>query len=378
MKMNIPQEICVYFFSLSALGVLYTMNNVPAFQHPQVIPVVGVVVMLAVFLVVYLAVRHRPPKDPLFYVFVEFSFTCVISLVIALEQDRFTSGFMEFYQKTGEPYVVTAYAIMMSYWDGVVHFLLYLFMVQRMANEMSYRSMGLFWAGSLLANMAVYVPGIIIGKYGAYICPTYWLNFPFLFGALWGAISLFNRPRELPIIPADQVAAEQKRGLLSRPLDLLLVLFLVGAMGFTIFRGFVVLDCPLDSCFTYIYQYEPYLKDPVGFPRFMMLLYLFYGLPLLALFVYGLWKPGCTWMLDWSLFFAGAIAQSQWCHTGASVHHRTPFTYRLPEGRWWAIVGVNLLYAAGPQLLALRCALRPAFFLKTVPADRADRQKKTN
>lgn len=32
----------------------------------------------------------------------------------------------------------------------------------------------------------------------------------------------------------------------------------------------VVLDCPLDSCFTYIYQYEPYLKDPVGFPRIMV------------------------------------------------------------------------------------------------------------
>lgn len=29
----------------------------------------------------------------------------------------------------------------------------------------------------------------------------------------------------------------------------------------------MVLDCPLDACFTYIYQYEPYLKDPVGFPR---------------------------------------------------------------------------------------------------------------
>lgn len=29
----------------------------------------------------------------------------------------------------------------------------------------------------------------------------------------------------------------------------------------------VVLDCPMDACFTYIYQYEPYLKDPVGFPK---------------------------------------------------------------------------------------------------------------
>lgn len=32
----------------------------------------------------------------------------------------------------------------------------------------------------------------------------------------------------------------------------------------------VVLDCSLDTCFTYIYQYEPYLKDPVGFPRVMV------------------------------------------------------------------------------------------------------------
>ena len=32
----------------------------------------------------------------------------------------------------------------------------------------------------------------------------------------------------------------------------------------------VVLDCPLDACFTYIYQYEPYLKDSVAFPRVMV------------------------------------------------------------------------------------------------------------
>ncbi|KAI1882639.1 hypothetical protein AGOR_G00236950 [Albula goreensis] len=237
--MNVPQEICVYLLSLTALGVLYTMNNVPALQNPLVIPAFGVAVMVVVFLVVYLAVRHKPPKDPLFYVFAEFSFTGVISLVMALEQDGFTSGFMEFYPKTGEPYIVTAYAIMMGYWDGVVHFLLYLFMVQRMAKGLSYRGVGLFWAGSLLANMAVYVPGIVIGKYASSIRPTYWLNLPFLVAALLGAIAFFNRPRELPVVTADRVAMEQNRSLLRRPVDLLLVVCLLGAMGFTIFRGFV-------------------------------------------------------------------------------------------------------------------------------------------
>lgn len=40
-----------------------------------------------------------------------------------------------------------------------------------------------------------------------------------------------------------------------------------------------------------------------------MLHLFFYGLPLLGAFVYGLLKPGCTWMSDWTVFFAGAVIQ---------------------------------------------------------------------
>lgn len=40
-----------------------------------------------------------------------------------------------------------------------------------------------------------------------------------------------------------------------------------------------------------------------------MLVYLFYALPLLTVFIYGLNTPGCSWMLDWTIFFAGAVAQ---------------------------------------------------------------------
>lgn len=40
-----------------------------------------------------------------------------------------------------------------------------------------------------------------------------------------------------------------------------------------------------------------------------MLHLFFYGLPLLGAFVYGLLKPGCTWMPDWTVFFAGAVTQ---------------------------------------------------------------------
>lgn len=39
----------------------------------------------------------------------------------------------------------------------------------------------------------------------------------------------------------------------------------------------------------------------------------FYGLPLLGAFVYGLLKPGCTWMSDLTVFFAGAMIQVTPC-----------------------------------------------------------------
>lgn len=40
-----------------------------------------------------------------------------------------------------------------------------------------------------------------------------------------------------------------------------------------------------------------------------MLLHLFYALPLLTVLIYGLRTPGCSWMLDWTILFAGAMAQ---------------------------------------------------------------------
>ncbi|KAJ8374587.1 hypothetical protein SKAU_G00051670 [Synaphobranchus kaupii] len=285
---------------------------------------------------------------------------------------------MEFYRTTGEPYLGTAYAIMMCYWDGIMHFFLYLLMVRRISKRKPYRSVGIFWAGSLFANMVIFVPGIVLGKYGSEIRPAFWLNMPFLLVPIWGAVSLFRRPRELPAISPGKIEREQKRSLFFRPLDLLLIISLLGAVGFTIFRGFVVLDCPLETCFTYINEYEPYLKDPVGYPKVMMLLFLFYATPMLAVFTYGLRTPGCTWMLDWTVYFAGAIAQCQWSHIGASLHPRTAPPYRIPEEMWKPVIGLNLAYLAVPLVLALRCTRNPTFFMKAVPEGQANHEKKFN
>ncbi|CAB1443013.1 unnamed protein product [Pleuronectes platessa] len=350
--MRPPVEVSVFLISLLAPGVLYTLNNVIALQEPLPILGVGLVVLGSVLILVLLSVRHKTNVDPLYYAFAEFSFTNTVGLTNALEQDGFISGFMGFYLRMGEPHLSTAYAIMMSYWEGVFHFVLLLVIIHRMFNGKSYRSLGLLWAGSSIAHQIVLIPGVVVGKYG--------------------------RHREMPIVTADKIAAEQKKSLLTRPVDLLLSLLLMGAMVFSVFRGFVVLDCPLDTCFTYIYQYEPYLKDPVGFPRVTMMVYLFYALPLLTVFIYGLKTPGCSWMLDWTIFFAGAMAQTQWCHIGASLHSRTPFTYRVPADKWWPVITLNVLLAAVPALLALRCHFSPTFFMKPVPKGQTNSEKKKN
>uniref|UniRef100_A0A3B5LMI3 Transmembrane 6 superfamily member 2b n=1 Tax=Xiphophorus couchianus TaxID=32473 RepID=A0A3B5LMI3_9TELE len=350
-------ETLVFLFSFSALGVLYAMNTTSEFQEPYVILEIGVAVLVIVFLFYYLITRGNPPKDFLFFVFAEFCFTCVIDLTSALEYDGIISGFMDFYQKTGEPYLGTSYAIMMCYWDGIAHFILYLMMISRITDRRAYRTLGLFWAGSLCANMSVFITGIVAGE----------PNIPSCLPPVPSLIKQTSAPPCTISITVQAAQHTQTMKLIWRPLDLILVVLLLVAMAFTALRGLVALDSPLEACSVYLNQYEPYLKDPVGYPKVMMLHLFFYGLPLLGAFVYGLLKPGCTWMSDWTTFFAGAIIQCQWSHIGGSLHSRTTTPFRIPNDAFWTVLGANLLYAAVPILVAMRVHSNPYFFLKIAP-----------
>uniref|UniRef100_A0A8D0GV91 Transmembrane 6 superfamily member 2 n=1 Tax=Sphenodon punctatus TaxID=8508 RepID=A0A8D0GV91_SPHPU len=282
---------------------------------PVAIVVTGAAMLVALFALVYFPSRAQ---DPLFCVFSVFSFTSVIDLIIALEEDDYLSGFMEFYMQE-----VTG--------------------------------------------------GGGARKFGSELRPAFLLNVPYLLIPIWVSLRLFRLPRSLPGTTVDKVAKEQGKGLHQRPLDVALVLYLLLAGAFTLFRGLVALDCPADSCFNYIYQQEPYLRDPVAYPRVQMLVNLFYFLPFFCLCLYGLLFPGCTWMPDWALVFAGAVAQAQFSHVGSSLHRRTPYPYRTPEGAWWPFLLANGVYALGPQLLAYRCLRSPGFFC---PPARQDADKK--
>lgn len=57
-------------------------------------------------------------------------------------------------------------------------------------------------------------------------------------------------------------------------------------------------------------------------------------------------------------------SQAQFSHIGASLHTRTPFSYRVPVDSQPVFLLVNVLYAVVPQVLCYRCHTQPAFFFR--------------
>ena len=49
-------------------------------------------------------------------------FSSAVDLVIGLENDDIIADFVTFYLKEGEPQLKTAHGTMMTYWDGMVHY----------------------------------------------------------------------------------------------------------------------------------------------------------------------------------------------------------------------------------------------------------------
>ncbi|XP_031425499.1 transmembrane 6 superfamily member 1 isoform X3 [Clupea harengus] len=303
--MNASAGTGVFVLSLMSIPISYLFNFLLYSNSIEAILFAGASTLVITAISVRLVLKKKAPRDPLFYVFATYAFLSVVNLIIGLEQDGIIDGFVTFYLKEGE---------LQGHW---------------------------FVLGGIPPNAGHSVHS-------------------------WQYCGVCSQPA-MRGAPPEDIQATQKKSLLQRPVDLLFAIYLLCAASFCSFRGLVALDCPTEWCQAYSHHYEPYLRDPSAYPRIQMVVNMLYFVPCYIITLYGLVIPGCEWIPDLTLVHAGAVAQAQFSHIGASLHTRTPFSYRVPADTQLLFLTVNVVYGLVPQVLSYRLLSNQAFFLKPPP-----------
>jgi hypothetical protein len=348
--MSYTVPFAVFLFSQSSWLVSFSLTRLNLMKDQLSVFIAGVVCLALVTAGPFFIFRKYFKRvDPLMYVMSVFAWTSMIDLSIGLELDGYISNFMGFYFAEGEPYLNTAHGTAINYWDGTVHFALYLAIIALYSKRKSYREVGLYWTGTILNSMIVLLQGGVAGNHPFKL--SILLNIPYILLPLL-AVFKFLHDR-----PPQARTFLKFHSIKSRPVELLFLVYFIAAICVAVFRGMAVLGGTAETMKEYIQTYEPYLLDPTNFPKFQILTYGYFYFVYYLSAAYGLLYPGQHWMADWSLIHAGAAAQAQFSYLFGSCHHRTLKSIQCPVAGIPALVFwmINLTLLIVPHVFAWWC-----------------------
>jgi hypothetical protein len=359
--------------SFLSVPICYMLSYMKQMEDPLNVFLYSLVICTSVAPITYfLLIKHllHVKRDMYFYVFTIFSFTAIADLLLALTISNYSSAFL-FYLKEGEVYLKTAHGLFINYWDGTVHYTLYLIMLYCILTQQTqtkfYRFLSLFWCGSIINSLIVLVGGAAVGQYGAHIKPSCLLNIPYM---VFPLIFMLRQFHARPNFIQQQIKGKNKESIvlksfILRPFDIFFIGYMLFAIIFAIFRVLHVLKTPMMVNSIY-YEYEPYILNTSGFPLVQLLTYAFYFVPyycaaIIALLFYNQQPSKFQWLPDWTMVHAGAAAQAQFSYFLSSLHNPPLFPdaswSAIPSQYWLTTATLNLVLAIVPQLFVFRvCA----------------------
>ncbi|CAF0894111.1 unnamed protein product [Rotaria sordida] len=355
--------------SLLSVPICYILSYMKQMKNSLNVFLYSVIICISVALLTYyLLIKHLLyiKKEMYFYIFTIFSFTAIADFLLALTIDNYSLAF-HFYLNQGEVYLKTSHGLYINYWDGTIHYTLYLIMLYYMLKQQTetkfFRFLSLFWCGSIINSLIVLLGGAAIGQYGIHIKPSYLLNIPYTIFPIIFMIRKFNSRSNF--IQQERKKIKKSinlKSLIFRPWDIFFIFYMLFAIIFAIFRALHALKVPMMSKSIY-YEYEPYILNESGFPLIQLLTYAFYFVPyycsaINALLFYNQQPSKFQWLPDWTMVHAGAAAQAQFSYLFSSLHNPPLFPDSswspIPSQYWFTSVSLNAILAIVPQLFAFR------------------------
>ncbi|MFK8049864.1 MAG: hypothetical protein AB8B81_15665 [Halioglobus sp.] len=337
-----PRKVAwaVAAISLLAVPFAYVQEELMGQLSQTWVLVYSLALLLSVGVAGYFLVfRHLSAsirRDPYLFFFVIFAFAAIIDLLISLTLLGY-SDLMRSYAQESEPYLQSSHGAAILFWDGTVHFTLYVWLCFCIASSTRHFKSALFWAGSMIGSSFVYLIANLIGEYAEHIEPAYLLNVPFM------------------LVPAFYVWRVSKDSGFSQyeerpPASLqvyLLALALLAISLICAYRMLVVLAPQISATVFWAGQVEPYLLSPSRYPQVQMIAYGMYVAPFAIIAIISLWRAPSAGIALWSWIMAGIVAQGQFAHIFATGISESALTSQHPL--FWI---ANLIVLAVPLWFA--------------------------